>query len=183
MPVKKTSQLVPVGKKIKKARTDKKMSYEALANDTGFSVEFLKKIEAGKVTPPVGSLLQISRALEIDSGDLLKEAEGRMQDRIKAYNKRTDSYAYTTLTPGAENKHLKAFRVKIDALKDHEGVSYNHEGEEFVYVLDGTIEVVVGEHVNSLGPGDSLHFNSGIQHLLRNTGETDAELIVVIYNP
>jgi quercetin dioxygenase-like cupin family protein len=50
-------------------------------------------------------------------------------------------------------------------------------------VLQGNIEVVVGEHVNALGPGDSLHFNSGIQHLLRNTGETDAELIVVIYNP
>ena len=73
--------------------------------------------------------------------------------------------------------------MKIDAMKTHEGVSYNHEGEEFVYVLDGSIEVVVGEHVNALGAGDSLHFNSGIQHRLKNTGDTDAELIVVIYNP
>lgn len=183
MPPRKNARLTPVGKKIKKARTEKKMSYETLANDTGFSIDFLKKVETGKVTPPVGSLLQISRALEIDSGDLLKEDDGRMQDRIKAYTKRTSSYAYTTLTPGAENKHLKAFRVKIDAMKTHEGVSYNHEGEEFVYVLDGAIEVVVGEHVNTLGAGDSLHFNSGIQHHLKNTGKTDAELIVVIYNP
>jgi quercetin dioxygenase-like cupin family protein len=183
MPPRKAARLVPVGKKIKKARTAKKMSYDSLANETGFSIEFLKKVESGKITPPVGSLLQISRALEIDSGDLLKEEDGRMQDRIKAYTKRTDSYAYTTLTPGAENKHLKAFRVKIDAMKTHEGVSYNHEGEEFVYVLDGTIEVVVGEHVNTLDAGDSLHFNSGIQHRLTNTGKTDAELIVVIYNP
>jgi quercetin dioxygenase-like cupin family protein len=183
MPPRKAARLVPVGKKIKKARTAKKMSYDSLANETGFSIEFLKKVESGKITPPVGSLLQISRALEIDSGDLLKEEDGRMQDRIKAYTKRTDSYAYTTLTPGAENKHLKAFRVKIDAMKTHEGVSYNHEGEEFVYVLDGTIEVVVGEHVNTLDAGDSLHFNSGIQHRLKNTGKTDAELIVVIYNP
>lgn len=183
MPPKKTGRLMPVGKKIKKARTDKKMTYETLANETGFSIDFLKKVEAGKLTPPVGSLLQISRALEIDSGDLLKEEEDRMQDRIQAYTKRTASYAYTTLTPGAENKHLKAFRVKIDAKKDHEGVSYNHEGEEFVYVLEGTIEVVVGEHINTVAAGESLHFNSGIQHLLRNIGETDAELLVVIYNP
>ncbi len=183
MPAKKKGTLAPVGKKIKTARLGKKMTYEALANETGFSIDFLKKVEAGKTTPPVGSLLQISRALEIDSGDLLKEAEGRMQDRIRAYTKRTDSYAYTTLTPGAENKHLKAFRVKIDAMKDHEGVSYNHDGEEFVYVLTGDIEVVVGEHINTLGPGDSLHFNSGIQHHLRNIGQTDAEFIVVIYNP
>jgi quercetin dioxygenase-like cupin family protein len=183
MPAKKATRLTPVGKKIKKARTDKKMTYDTLANETGFSTDYLKKVEDGKVTPPVGTLLQISRALEIDSGDLFKEPEGRMQDRIKAYTKRTSSYAYTTLTPGAENKHLKAFRVKIDAMKDHEGVSYNHEGEEFVYVLAGSIEVVVGEHVNTLGPGESLHFNSGIQHHLKNIGKTDAELIVVIYNP
>lgn len=183
MPPKKTGRLMPVGRKIKKARTDKKMTYATLANETGFSIDFLKKVEAGKLTPPVGSLLQISRALEIDSGDLLKEEEDRMQDRIQAYTKRTASYAYTTLTPGAENKHLKAFRVKIDAKKDHEGVSYNHEGEEFVYVLEGTIEVVVGEHINTVAAGESLHFNSGIRHLLRNIGETDAELLVVIYNP
>jgi len=183
MPPKKTGRLMPVGKKIKKARTDKKITYETLANETGFSIDFIKKVEAGKLTPPVGSLLQISRALDIDCGDLLKEEEDRMQDRIKAYTKRTASYAYTTLTPGAENKHLKVFRVKIDAMKDHEGVSYNHEGEEFVYVLEGTIEVVVGEHVNTVAAGESLHFNSGIQHLLRNIGETDAELLVVIYNP
>jgi transcriptional regulator with XRE-family HTH domain len=43
-----------VGKKIKKARTGKKMSYDTLANETGFSIDFLKKVESGKVTPPVG---------------------------------------------------------------------------------------------------------------------------------
>ena len=77
MPPKK-NVLAPVGKKIKKARLAKKMSFDTLANETGFSVDFIKKVEAGKIPPPVGSLLQISRALEIDSGDLLKEEEDRM---------------------------------------------------------------------------------------------------------
>ena len=81
MPRKKSTLHTPVGKKIKKARTDKKMTYEALANDTGFSVDFLKKVESGKVTPPVGSLLQISRALEIDSGDLLKDIQTSLRHR------------------------------------------------------------------------------------------------------
>ena len=183
MPGKKENLRIPVGKKIKKARLQKKMSFNSLANETGFSIEFITRVEAGKITPPVGSLLQISRALEIDSGDLLKEDESLVQDRIKAYTKRTENYAYTNLIPGAENKHLKAFGVKIDAMKDHEGVSYNHAGEEFVYVLKGTIEVVVGEHVNTLGPGDSLNFNSGVLHHMRNISKRDAELIVVIYIP
>jgi quercetin dioxygenase-like cupin family protein len=87
------------------------------------------------------------------------------------------------LTPGAENKHLKAFRVYIEAQQDHKGVDYHHEGEEFVYVLAGKIEVVVGEHVNTLVAGDSLHFNSGIRHKLRSVSDEKAELIVVIYSP
>ena len=89
----------------------------------------------------------------------------------------------TTLTPGAENKHLKAFKVTVDPLQDHKGVGYQHEGEEFVYVLEGQMEIMVGDHVNTLKKGDSLHFNSGIRHKMRNTGKKKSELLVVIYGP
>ena len=180
---KKAEAVVPVGKKIKKERLKKKMSLDRVANETGFSVDYLKEVESGKKIPPVGALLQIARALEIDSGFFLKEQETSLRSRIKAYTKRTENYAYTTLTPGAENKHLKAFKVSIDAMTDHKGVGYQHEGEEFVYVLAGKVEVVVGDHVNKINVGDSLHFNSGIQHQLRNVGNEKAELIVVIYGP
>jgi quercetin dioxygenase-like cupin family protein len=183
MPVKKKKKRVPVGQKIKKARTAKKLKLDQLANETGFSVDYLKEIESGEAIPPVGALLQISRALEIDSGSLLKEPESRLESRIKAHTKRTENYAYTTLTPGAENKHLKAFLVTVEAMQNHKGVGYHHEGEEFVYVLTGKIEVVVGEHVNVLEDGDSLHFNSGIRHQLRNISDETAELLVVIYSP
>jgi quercetin dioxygenase-like cupin family protein len=183
MAKKKANSDVPVGKKIKKERLKKKMSLDRVANETGFSVDYLKEVESGKKIPPVGALLQIARALEIDSGFFLKEQETSLRSRIKAYTKRTENYAYTTLTPGAENKHLKAFKVYIDAMTDHKGVGYHHEGEEFVYVLAGKVEVIVGDHVNKLNVGDSLHFNSGIRHQLRNVGNEKAELIVVIYGP
>jgi len=183
MPRRKKAIPVPVGKKIKKTRTSKKFTLEHVANETGFSTEYIKEVESGKAIPPVGALLQISRALEIDSGSLLKEPESKLQSRIKAHTKRTDNYAYTTLTPGAENKHLKAFRVNIEAQQDHKGVDYHHEGEEFVYVLSGKIEVVVGEHINTLEQGESLHFNSGIRHKLKSVSDETAELVVVIYTP
>ena len=102
---------------------------------------------------------------------------------MRAFTKRTENYAYTTLTPGAENKHLKAFRISIDALQEHKGVGYQHEGEEFVYVLKGHVEVTVGDHVNKLKQDDSLHFNSAIQHKIRNIGKDDAEMLVVVYGP
>jgi quercetin dioxygenase-like cupin family protein len=73
--------------------------------------------------------------------------------------------------------------VLIEAQQDHKGVDYHHEGEEFVYVLAGKIEVVVGEHINTLEQGDSLHFNSGIRHKLRSISDETAELVVVIFTP
>lgn len=183
MAKKKKGELVPIGIKIKQVRMEKKIGLDFLANETGLSIDFLKRVEAGEQIPPVGTLLQISRALGIDSGFFLKDQEGSAEERAEAYTKRTDNYAYTPLTPGAENKHLKAFRIVVEAQQAHKGVGFQHEGEEFVYVLNGTIEVTVGDHVNSLKTGDSLHFNSGVKHDLKNTGETDAELIVVVYSP
>jgi quercetin dioxygenase-like cupin family protein len=173
----------PVGKKIKRIRTEKGFTLDRIANETGYAIDFLKEVESGKVMPPVGVLLQLARALEIDSGFFLREQEASLKDRVTEYAKRTENYAYETLTPGAENKHLKAFRVTIDPNQDHKGVGYCHEGEEFNYVLSGEVEVTVGDHVNRLSEGDSLHFNSAIRHKLRNVGQEPAELLVVIYGP
>ena len=73
MAPKKKEAVVPVGKKIRQARLSKKLTLENLANETGFSTEYIKQVESGKKIPPVGTLLQLSRALQIDSSFLLKE--------------------------------------------------------------------------------------------------------------
>lgn len=172
-----------VGSKIKKARVDKKLTFDFLANETGLSIAYLKRIESGKEIPSVGTLLQIAKALQIDSGFLFKEQEENLEKRIDAYAKRTDNYAYTNLSPGAESKHLKAFKVLIEPMKQHEGVGYCHEGEEFVYVLKGKVSIVVGDHKNTLQPNESLQFNSGIKHQMTNISNETAEMLVVIYSP
>jgi len=174
---------VSTGKKIKKVRLDKKMTLDVLANETGLAKDFIKKVESGDQIPSVGNLLQISRALGIDSNFFLKEQEASSEERAEAYTKRTNNYAYTPLTPNAENKHLKAFLIVVEAQQPHDGVGFQHEGEEFVYVLKGEVQIQVGDNINALKPGDSLHFNSGIKHDLKNTGDIDAELIVVVYSP
>ncbi len=175
--------MIPTGKRIRRFRLDRKISLDTVANETGLSKDRIKKIEAGDQIPSVGTLLQISKALGIDSEFLLREQEDTSQKRSRAYSKRTDNYAYTSLAPGAENKHLKAFRIVVEARQSHGGVGFQHEGEEFVYVLKGRVEVKVGENTNILKKGDALHFNSGIKHDLKNVGKSDAELIVVVYAP
>jgi len=183
MPKAKKPQRGSIGGKIRKVRVEKNIPLERVANETGFAIDYLKEVEAGNAIPPVGAILQIARALEIDSSSLLRETESTLEKRITAHTKRTENYAYTTLTPGAENKHLKAFRVVIEAQQEHKGVGYRHEGEEFDYVLAGKVQVTVGDHENTLSAGDSLHFNSGIPHKLKSISDERAELLVVIYTP
>jgi quercetin dioxygenase-like cupin family protein len=175
---------LPMGKKMMEIRTTKGLSLDFLANETGFSSDYLSRIENGELTPPVATILRLSRALEIDSGVLLRE-EQQDTDARKAedFKKRTEDYSYQTLTPEALNKHLKAFKVFIEPIADHKGVGYQHEGEEFIYVIKGTIEVTVGDNTTILSPENSIHFNSSIIHKLRNVSTEKAELIVVLYTP
>ena len=88
MPRKKAGALVPIGKKIKKVTMQKKISHDRIANETGFNPAYLKEIESGKTIPSVGAILQISRALEIDSGlllkDQVKDQESAQENRAQA---------------------------------------------------------------------------------------------------
>ncbi|MBW2000757.1 MAG: helix-turn-helix transcriptional regulator [Deltaproteobacteria bacterium] len=174
----------PIGKKIAKLRRERKMTLKNLAIETGLKTSYLSQIEKGEIMPPVAVILQLSRALEIDSGILLREEKRRAgQKSDEDYQKRTEDYSYQNLTPEARHKHLKAFKVFIDPKSEHRGVSYQHLGEEFIYVLKGKIEVFVGENKNILPPGMSIHFNSSIIHKLRNISSEKAELLVVLYTP
>lgn len=174
----------PFSKRVSKLRKERNMSLNHLANETGLTPAYLAQVEKGEVIPPVSVILQISRALEIDSGVLLKEEKEKAGSRsAEDYEKRTEAYSYQTLTPEAKHKHLKAFKVSVDPRSVHKGVSYQHFGEEFIYVLKGRMEVMVGENRNILTPGESLHFNSSITHKIRNISDEKAELLVVLYTP
>ena len=127
MPVRKKTQ--PLGKRLMKLRREKKLTLKNLANETGLTARYISEVEKGEVIPPVSVILQLSRALEIDSGVLLTEEKKRRgKDSDEDFQKRTKDYTYQTLTPEARHKHLKAFRIFIDPKSDHKGVSYQHLG-------------------------------------------------------
>ncbi len=170
-----------VGERIKSMREKQKLSLEQLADKAGYEVEFLERLEEGKVAPPVGALIQISKALAVESATLL--AEDKKKERRKSYRKRTKSYSYTSLNPGAEDKHLWAYMVVLDPKKDHEMVEFKHEGEEFVHVLEGRVEIQVDNEPNILKKGASFHFDSSKPHLLRNLSTKNSKLLVVVYTP
>lgn len=166
-------------------RREAGISYGTLASETGCSVDRLERIEKDMVLPTVSEVIRISKALSVDPGSFLsaEEEEEAQKRKIESYRKRTEAYAYTPLTPDARTKHMKAFLVNIEPHSDHQMVEYQHEGEEFIYVLKGTLDIQIGDHRQTLGPGQSIHFNSAIRHQLRNVSEVPMELIVVVYTP
>jgi len=170
------------GTKMKEIRQLKRISFKDLANKTGFSQRYLEEIEDGIAIPPVGAVIQIAKALTINSGLFLSAGKQKAVEKRKKESiyKHTQAYSYKTLTPHAEKKHMKAFLVTINPKQTHKMVEYRHEGEEFIYVLKGHIELIIGENPNILNKDETLHFDSGIPHRLRNVGDNGAELLITI---
>ena len=170
--------------KMKRLRKKHKISIQDLARETAYHAEYLGSVESGDRRPPVSAIIRISNALDVDAGTFLSADEGASRKKkAESYKKRDKAYSYKTLTPGAKNKHMKGFQVSIDPESDHEGVAYQHEGEEFVYVLEGRLEMKVGSKKHDIKKGQSIHFNSNLVHKLRNPGKKRTELIVVVYTP
>ena len=96
MPVRKKKQ--PFGKRLMQLRRKQKMSLKNLANETGLSVKYLSQMEKGEVIPPVAVILQVSRAMEIDSSILLREEKKQAGKNPGPYKKRPSKrgrYHYT----------------------------------------------------------------------------------------
>ncbi|MBI4965277.1 MAG: helix-turn-helix transcriptional regulator [Desulfomonile tiedjei] len=178
---KKAAKAPSLGERIRKMRQKQNVDLDQLAEKTGYASEYLQKIEEGKVSPPVGALIQITRALALDSAALL--AEEKKKERRKSYLKRTKAYSYKSLTPDAEDKHLWAYVVTLAPKKEHEMVEYKHEGEEFLYVMEGRVAAQVGAQIHTLKKGESLHFDSGVTHNLKNLSTKPSTLLVVVYTP
>jgi len=173
------------GRRIKKLREDRKLTSGQLASQTGQTPEFIDRVEEDAITPPVSFLLQLARVLDIDPSSFLSEQEKIKIDkkRHESFVKRTQNYSYRTLTPGAVDKHLRAFIVTVEPKERHKMVEYRHPGEEFVYVMCGELEITVGSKVYHLKPGETTHFDSETKHKLRNLSDEKCELIVVLYTP
>ncbi|MBF0395413.1 MAG: cupin domain-containing protein [Desulfobacterales bacterium] len=182
----KTSKLEHgIGAKIRKIRESHNLTIEDLCQATNQSPEFINQVENDEIIPSVGFVLRLSRALKVDPSAFLRDEEKNMirDQRIEAFTRRTKNYSYQTLTPGAANEHLRAFMIAIEPMQSHKPVAYKHEGEEFIFVTEGDLELTLGNKPHHLKQGESIHFNSEIPHKLQSLSDADTKCIVVLYTP
>jgi len=173
------------GAKVLKLREALQWTRENLAEATGDSPEFIEEVENDEITPSVSFVLRLARILKVDPGTFLREEEKTVirDQRAQAFIKRTQSYSYQTLTPGAENEHLRAFMITIESRQAHKPVAYKHEGEEFILVMEGDLQLILGSKTHHVKPGESIHFNSEIPHKLKSLSDEPTRCLVVLYTP
>lgn len=187
-----------IGRIIKQLREEQGMSLETLAERSTVSVAKIQEIEKGNITPYVGVMIKLSRALGARLGTLLdgQENMGAVVTRAESVTT-TDSNHLTGGEYGA-NTHL-AFSSLADGKKDRsmepmvvdvapynigeEPVLSEHEGEEFLYVLEGVIEIQYGQQVHILEKGDSIYYDSIVPHSISSATKHKARMLAVIYTP
>jgi transcriptional regulator with XRE-family HTH domain len=183
-----------IGSKITTVRTSLGLSREDLAERSGCDAAVIERIEAGEVVPSLAPLIKISRALGVRLGTLLdddtqvgpvvtRRSEAEEAQHLVSLETGTGSgfLQFFSLAAGKSARHMDPFLIDVNPGEQHELSS--HEGEEFLHVLDGTLEVEYGKGIHTLGVGDSIYYDSIVPHQVRAAGEAPARILAVVYTP
>ncbi|MCX5834174.1 MAG: helix-turn-helix domain-containing protein [Deltaproteobacteria bacterium] len=183
-----------IGTKIKERRQKKRLTLEDLAAKTGLTKSVLVKIEKDETVPPLGTLLKLSKALDIsmanffeDEVELERISVTRSGERVRVkrrphHQEGEVDYIYESLESKNPNKHMEPFLVEFLPLETGDMVFMSHEGEEFHYVLEGKVEFRTDDRVEVLYPGDSLYFESEINHSFRSLEGKPARVVAAVWS-
>jgi transcriptional regulator with XRE-family HTH domain len=183
------------GTKTQALRHTHGMSVEQLAERSGCPIELIEQLERGDLAPPLAPLNKIARALGVRLGTLLDEEDAgsgpivvrngncRSVSRFPGGNVQTEttSVEFFSLAAGKSGRHIDPFIVVIPPNQKNQFSS--HEGEEFLYVLTGELELEYGKEQYVLGEGDSIYFDSIVSHRVSSRGAGPARLLSTIYSP
>lgn len=181
-----------LGNQVRRLRNRRNLTLQDLAGLTGLSKPNLSQIENNFVTPPIATLLKIATALGVPIGYFFQDSHQestmtvvRKEDRYgvaKGPHISHIGYQYEPLAYPKIDKNMEPFIVEMEEREASDIVFNNHRGEEFLYVLEGTLEFCFGEERVILEDGDSLYFDSIVPHGYRGIGGP-AKTLVVIYRP
>lgn len=189
-----SSQII-VGAKIKGIRESKNLSIDEIAERSGLSPEQISSIENDVNLPSLGPLIKIARALGVRLGTFLDDNEElgpaicRAEERAKSIsfsNDATDARKNMDYHPLAQHKtgrHMEPFIIDIQPNERQEFKLSAHEGEEFIYVLSGEVEIVYGKQTYTLCEGDSIFYDSIIKHHVHGVAGKSAKILAVVYIP
>lgn len=184
-----------VGEKIKSLRESRSISMEDLAQRSGLALEQIERIEGNIDLPSLAPLIKIARVLGVRLGTFLDDQDetgpaicrkAEAGDSISFSNNAIQSrkhMEYHSLAKAKSDRHMEPFIIDVDATDDIDFVLSSHEGEEFIFVMEGVMEVCYGKNTYLLEAGDSIYYDSIVPHHVHGYQGQAAKILAVVYTP
>jgi transcriptional regulator with XRE-family HTH domain len=161
-------------------------SVEEFASRVGVDAAAVRQYEAGETEIPVGYLMEVSKSTGVELNTLIAGSESHLVSHsvVRAgkglsVDRRKD-YDYKNLAYRFKGRKMEPFEIRVPAKSESE-ISYTrHSGQEFIYMLEGRLEIRLGDKVEVLEPGDSLYFDSQTPHGMRGLDGAPARFLDVI---
>ena len=180
-------QIRLIAERIRGLREIARLSIETCAADLKIPAETYKEYESGNVDIPVSFLYQIAHKFQVELSSILTGEEPRLHvysvtrgGRGVKVDRRRD-YDYQSLAFNFVDKKMEPFLITVEPTPESEPIPLNaHPGQEFNYLLEGTLKVMVGGHEVLLAAGDSIYYDSRHPHGMKAVGKTKAKFVAVI---
>ncbi|MFV3077998.1 helix-turn-helix domain-containing protein [Niveispirillum fermenti] len=172
-----------IASSIHATRRRKGMTLAELAERTDMDKGYLSRVEHGQKSPSVGTLLKIAEALGVPVGHLFGE---NTDDNAVTVIRSTDHVDIAddsaegpgALLPASGKRRLSVFMIEPGS--DRLSQQADHPGDEFLYVLEGSLEIIFPDRVVQLDTGDAIHFDGHLRHQLRRMGEGPVRALVAV---
>ena len=189
------SDVNKLGAKISRLREMREMSIEQLAEQSHCHVDLLRHMEDGDLVPSLTPLMNIARALGVRLGTLLDDEPhdgpvlvkaGQAPNVVHFSGKdpaaKKSNLDFYAVGAGKKDRHMEPFLIDVQPRNGEHPPLSSHEGEEFIYVLEGKIEINYGKTDYILEAGDSIYYDSVVPHDVHAQGGT-ARILAVVYVP
>ncbi len=171
-----------IGRRIAQLRSERGWTLATLGGKVDLSTTQLSRIESGARHPSVGTLIEIARAFGVTLSELVAEDRAAPFHLARAGERTSHETANGRLTPlSGDYPGINAVHLTIPVAS--EAPQARHAGEEWLYVLTGSIDIVIADTTTSLERGDAVHFPSRTPHSVRNVGAEPAEALIVSAHP
>jgi transcriptional regulator with XRE-family HTH domain len=175
-------ELMMLGERLRELRSGRQWTLEELAERSGLSKPFLSRLESGTRQPSIAAVLTLARVFDVPMGSLFEvrhEEDPCIIIRAKSAAAREgNGISYVPLSGASRFFNVQPVRIVVSPQRPG-AERYQHDGEEWIYVLTGSLKLRVGEKNYDLEPGDAAHFDSRLPHRLDASGGKDAEVILV----
>ncbi len=181
-----------IGLRVKKARESNGLSVFDVYLRTDINVELLSQIEEGKVVPPLGTIVKLANVFDLKMGyfisgeeekayTIVRRDDREVTSRYDSSKEKHHGYAYEHLAPHKTDRYMEPFLVSLEPSETEEERSA-HDGQEFIFVVQGEMEVRLGEEIHILQPGDSIYYDSTVPHLVKCHGKETTKILAVIHS-